>query len=58
MNEHRCQWDMSTFPSDGYPLEFNAVMCCGAPASVKLDDTEFEIWSCVEHHGYYQERPV
>lgn len=55
--EHLCQWDMSTFPSDGFLLEFDAVQCCGNLAPIKLDDEEFDIWACAEHYDYYMERP-
>lgn len=57
---HPCQWDMSTFPSDGFLLEFG-VTYCGKPASVRLDEAEsegHEIWSCAEHYDLYAQRPI
>jgi hypothetical protein len=51
MNQHFCHWDMSSWPSGGYCLEFNEKECCGAPASLYLKYPDIPgAWLCADHY--------
>jgi hypothetical protein len=56
--EHFCHWDITTWPSDGFNINFTKELCCGQPAPIKIEtEPEYDIWACQEHADYYEARP-